>query len=90
MYRRTTGKIYEVSDDLCKVNVPIKLSYKDSNYVGSILGGSLFSATDPIFMIQLMNILGANYVVCDKAATIKFKRPAKENCYVNFILLRMK
>ena len=36
-------------------------------------------------MIQLMNILGNNYVVWDKAATTKFKKPAKETCYVDFI-----
>ena len=86
MYRRSTGRIYEVSDDLLEIKVRIKLSYKNSNYVGSIFGGSLFSATDPIFMIQLMNILGNDYVVWDKAASIKFKRPAKETCYVDFIL----
>lgn len=88
MYRRSTGRIVKVSDDLLQVNVRIKLSYKNSNYVGSIFGGSLFSATDPIFMIQLLNILDESYVVWDKAATIKFKRPAKENCYVDFIFTK--
>ncbi|APZ46965.1 DUF4442 domain-containing protein [Polaribacter reichenbachii] len=85
MYRRSTGKIIKVSDDLLNVKIQIKLSYKNSNYVGSIFGGSLFSATDPIFMIQLLNVLDTNYVVWDKAASIKFKRPAKETCYVDFI-----
>ncbi len=85
MYRRSTGRIINVSDDLLNVQIKIKLSYKNSNYVGSIFGGSLFSATDPIFMIQLLNILDKNYVVWDKAASIKFKRPAKETCYVDFI-----
>ncbi|WBX74990.1 DUF4442 domain-containing protein [Tenacibaculum ovolyticum] len=85
MYRRSTGKIIEVSDDLLDVKVKIPISYKNKNYVGSIFGGSLFSATDPIFMIQLMNILGNDYVVWDKSASIKFKRPAKENSYVDFI-----
>mgnify|MGYP003990368101 CR=1 FL=1 len=88
MYRRSTGRIYEVSDDLISVKVRIKLTYKNSNYVGSIFGGSLFSATDPIFMIQLINILDNNYVVWDKAATIQFKRPAKETCYVDFIFTK--
>ena len=85
MYRRSTGRIINVSDDLLNVQIKIKLSYKNSNYVGSIFGGSLFSATDPIFMIQLLNILDKNYVVWYKAASIKFKRPAKETCYVDFI-----
>lgn len=85
MYRRSTGRIIAVSDDLYSVTIRIKLSYKNSNYVGSIFGGSLFSATDPIFMIQLLNILDENYVVWDKAASIKFKRPARETCYADFI-----
>ncbi|PQJ80878.1 DUF4442 domain-containing protein [Polaribacter porphyrae] len=88
MYRRSTGKLYYVSDDLLTVKVKIKLSYKNSNYVGSIFGGSMLSATDPIFMVQLINILDNSYVVWDKAASIKFKRPAKETCYVEFIFTK--
>ena len=42
MYRRSTGRIFEVSDELLEVKVRIKLSYKNSNYVGSIFGGSYF------------------------------------------------
>ncbi|MDO5972591.1 YiiD C-terminal domain-containing protein [Flavivirga jejuensis] len=84
MYRRSTGKIIEVSEDLMYVKIKIPLSIKNKNYVGSIFGGSLFSATDPIYMIQLMHILGDHYIVWDKDATIKYKRPAKENVYAEF------
>lgn len=84
MYRRSTGRIIEVSDDIQEVKIKIRLSYKNSNYVGSIFGGSLFSATDPVYMVQLINILGNDYVVWDKESTIKFKRPAKETVYANF------
>lgn len=85
MYRRSTGSIMNVSDDLLTVKIKIPISYKNKNYVGTIFGGSLFSATDPIFMIQLMNILGKDYVVWDKSAEIRYKRPARENSYANFI-----
>ncbi len=85
MYRRSTGKVIEVSDDLHYVKVKIPISFKNRNYVGSIFGGSLFSATDPIYMIQLLNILGEDYVVWDKAATINYKRPARENVFAEFI-----
>ncbi len=84
MYRRSTGKVVEVSDDLLYVKVKIPISIKNKNFVGSIFGGSLFSATDPIYMIQLMNILKDDYIVWDKDATIKYKRPAKENVYAEF------
>ena len=85
MYRRTTGKVKYVSEDLMTINIKIPLSYKNSNYVGSMFGGSMTSATDPIFMVQLINILGDDYVVWDKEATIKFRRPVKETAYANFL-----
>lgn len=84
MYRRSTGRITSVTDDLLKVNIKIPLSWKNANYVGTIFGGSLFSATDPIYMVQLLNILDENYVVWDKSSEIKFRRPAKKAGYATF------
>ncbi|MGB0895990.1 MAG: DUF4442 domain-containing protein [Flavobacteriaceae bacterium] len=84
MYRRSVGKLVFVSKDLHNVHVHIPLNYKNRNYVGAIFGGSMFSATDPIYMIQLMNILGDDYVVWDKAADIKYKRPARETAHAHF------
>jgi len=86
MYRRSTGRLTYVSEDLKKVNIKIPISYKNRNYVGSVFGGSLLSATDPIYMIQLLNILDKEYVVWDKSASIRFKRPVKENGYANFVI----
>ena len=85
MYRRSSGKIQYVSDDLLKVRIKIPISLKNRNYAGSIFGGSLFSATDPIFMIQLIYKLGDDYIVWDKKSTIHFKRPAFETAFVDFI-----
>lgn len=84
MYRRTVGKILYVSDDLYEIRIKIPLNYKNSNYVGTIFGGSLFSATDPFYMTQILSILGDEYVVWDKESTIKFKRPAKETVFARF------
>ncbi|MES2862568.1 MAG: DUF4442 domain-containing protein [Bacteroidota bacterium] len=84
MYRRSCGKIIFASDDLHVVKIKIPLSYRNKNYVGSIFGGSLFAATDPIYMIQLMQILGKEYVVWDKKTDIRFKRPAYENAFATF------
>lgn len=84
MYKRSCGKIIFASEDLHVVKIKIPLSYKNRNYVGSIFGGSLFSATDPIYMIQLMQILGKDFVVWDKKTDIKFKRPAYENAFAKF------
>ncbi|WP_350285059.1 DUF4442 domain-containing protein [uncultured Croceitalea sp.] len=85
MYRRSTARIMETSEDLMFVKIKLPISYKNRNYVNSIFGGSMFSAVDPIPMVQLINLLDSNYVVWDKAANIRFKKPAKENLYAEFI-----
>ena len=45
------------------------------NYVGTHFGGSLYSMTDPWFMLMLMQKLGRGYIVWDKGARIDFKKP---------------
>ncbi len=85
MYRRSTAKIVEVSKDLLNIEVKLPISYKNKNYVGTIFGGSMFSAVDPIYMVQLINLLGDDYVVWDKSAQINFKRPANQDLYTRFI-----
>lgn len=84
MYRRTTARVVRISDDLKDVTIKVPISYKNKNFVGAIFGGSMFAATDPIYMIQLMQILGDDHVVWDKAATINYKRPAKEHLFCDF------
>ncbi len=85
MYKRSTAKITSVSDDLLNIKIKIPISYKNKNYVGSIFGGSMFSAVDPIPMVQLIIILDNKYIVWDKSAEIFFKIPAKENIYAKFM-----
>ena len=85
MYRRSTARIISMSKDLLYVQIKLPISYKNKNYVNSIFGGSLFSSVDPIPMVQLINIIGNDYVVWDKSAEIYFKKPAKENLFAEFI-----
>ncbi len=84
MYRRSTGRVVFASKDLMKVQIKLPISWKNRNYVDSIYGGSMFSAVDPMPMVQLINILGNDFVVWDKKAEINFKRPARENLYAQF------
>ena len=84
MYRRSTGRIQQVSPDLLNIEMKLPISIKNRNYVNSIFGGSMFSSVDPIPMVQLMNLIGDEYVVWDKSASIKFIKPAKEHLYADF------
>lgn len=66
------------------VQIKLPLNYKNRNYVNSIFGGSLFASVDPIPMVQLINIIGEDYVVWDKSAEVFFKRPAREDLFAEF------
>ncbi len=85
MYRRSTGRIISVSEDLLTIRVIVPISYKNRNYVNSIFGGSMFASVDPIPMVQLINLLGDDFVVWDRSAEIVFKRPAREDLYAEFL-----
>ncbi|MEL6557990.1 MAG: DUF4442 domain-containing protein [Bacteroidota bacterium] len=85
MYRRSTARIIAVSEDLKHIRIRLGISYKNRNYVNSIFGGSMFSAVDPIPMVQLIQLIGDDYVVWDKSAEINFRRPAREDLYADFI-----
>ena len=63
--------------DLKSVDVELKLRFWNRNYVGTHYGGSLYSMTDPFYMLMLMNNLGPGYIVWDKAAAIRFRKPGK-------------
>ncbi|MEM8762563.1 MAG: DUF4442 domain-containing protein [Bacteroidota bacterium] len=84
MYRRSTARVTHVDKDLKSIRVKLPISYKNRNYVSSIFGGSMFSAVDPFPMVQLINLLGDDYVVWDKSAKIIFKRPAYEKLFATF------
>ena len=44
-----------------------------------MFGGSLYASVDPFYMIMLIRNLGSEYIVWDKAATIRFKKPGKSS-----------
>jgi len=72
--------------DLRSVDVEMKLRLWNRNYVGTHYGGSLYSMTDPFYMLMLMNNLGPGYIVWDKAANIRFRKPGKGRVRAEFRL----
>ncbi len=80
------GGVTYISEDWRDVSVKIPLSWRTRNYVGTIYGGSIYGAVDPIYMLMLIRILGPEYVIWDKAAAIRFKKPGKSTLYADFAL----
>ncbi len=68
------------------VDVEMKLRAWNRNYVGTHYGGSLYSMTDPFYMLMLMENLGREYIVWDKAASIRFRKPGKGKVKAEFRL----
>lgn len=59
------------------VDVEMRLTRWNRNFVGTQYGGSLYSMTDPFYMVMLIQNLGPGYVVWDKSASIRFRRPGR-------------
>lgn len=74
-FRGTGGKVTRIAPDWSEMVVQVPLSRRTRNYVGTIFGGSLYAAVDPHFMFMLMHRLGPGYLVWDKAASIRFRKP---------------
>jgi len=66
-------RLIDEENIIFKVSMPLR--FYNRNYVGVHFGGSLYSMADPFLMLILMRKLGKEYIVWDKEANIKFKRP---------------
>jgi hypothetical protein len=85
-FRGTGARITYISGDYREVHVRLRLNWRTRNYVGTIFGGSLYGAVDPHYMIMLIKILGPDYIVWDKASTIRFKKPGRGTLYAKFVI----
>jgi acyl-coenzyme A thioesterase PaaI-like protein len=85
-YRGTGAAIDYSAEDWREVRIRLPLNRRSRNYVGTIFGGSMYGAIDPIYMIMLIKILGPEFVVWDKAATIRFRRPGRSTLFATFRL----
>jgi hypothetical protein len=85
-YRGTGGWIEYVARDFREVRLRLPLSWRTRNYVGTLFGGSLYGAVDPVYMLMLIKTLGPEYIVWDKAASIRFRRPGRATLFARFTL----
>ncbi|MEQ1722531.1 MAG: DUF4442 domain-containing protein [Pseudobdellovibrio sp.] len=79
-------KIDHVSNDLMHVKMLLKKRFWNRNIVGTQYGGSIYSMTDPIYMAMLLHHLQQDYIVWDKSAAVKFRKPGKSNLIADFKL----
>jgi Domain of unknown function (DUF4442) len=79
-------RVKRISSDMKAIDVEMKLRWWNANYVGTHFGGSLFAITDAFYMLMLMANLGRDYIVWDKAASIRYRKPGRSTVRVEFRL----
>ncbi len=85
-YWGTGITVKKISPNYREVIIQMKQKWYNGNYVKTHFGGSLYSMTDPFFMLMMMNILGSGYIVWDKSATINFVKPGTGTVTANFLI----
>jgi hypothetical protein len=79
-------RVKHVAPDMQSIDVEMRLRWWNANYVGTHFGGSLFAMTDAFYMLMLMANLGRDYIVWDKAATIRYRKPGRGTVRAEFRL----
>lgn len=85
-YWATGARIQYIANDFREIRVRLPLSLRTRNYVGTLFGGSMYAAVDPVYMLMLIHTLGPEYVVWDKSASIRFRKPGRSTLFARFAL----
>lgn len=85
-YRATGARVVAIDADLLRAVVRLPLRRRTRNGAGTLFGGALYAATDPIFALLLAARLGPDYIVWDKAAAIRYRRPGRTALSAEFVV----
>jgi len=75
-----------MTDDFREAEAELRLGWLNRNFAGAHFGGSLFAMTDAFYILMLMQNLGPQYYVWDKAASIEYLAPARGTVTARFSL----
>lgn len=76
-YWGTGISVADVTRDFRRMTVHMKRRFYNANAFGTHFGGSLYSMCDPHYALLLAALLGPDYVIWDKAASIDFIKPGR-------------
>ncbi|WP_223668746.1 DUF4442 domain-containing protein [Kangiella shandongensis] len=77
-------RVTELADDWSFAKARLRKRWYNRNYVNTHYGGSLFSMTDPFYMLLFLHQMGRDYVVWDKKSEIKFIKPGRKDVFAEF------
>ncbi|MBK8659484.1 MAG: DUF4442 domain-containing protein [Bacteroidetes bacterium] len=80
------GRVEFIAGDFRELHVSLKLNIRTRNRVGTVFGGSIYSSVDPYYMLLFMEVLGKEYIVWDKGASVRFVRPITDKVKCRFLI----
>ena len=78
--------VTRLDDDYRHARVELRMRPWNRNYVRTHFGGSLFAMTDPFWMLLVMQSIGRDHLVWDRAGTIDFLKPGRGTVHACFDL----
>lgn len=76
-YRRSGARVTYIDESLLEVRIRLPLNRATRNLNGTIYGGSIYAAVDPLHAVMLVTRLGPGYQVWTKEARVQFKRQGR-------------
>jgi acyl-coenzyme A thioesterase PaaI-like protein len=79
-------RVMSLDDAYTEARVVLRLRPWNRNYVRTQFGGNLFAMADPFWMLLIIQHLGKDHFVWDKAGAIDFVAPGRADVYAHFKL----
>lgn len=80
-FRATGARVIYISEDMRKLRIKLPLNFRTRNIHGTLFGGAMYAATDPLYAILVKLALGPGFVVWDKSGAIRYKKPGRSTLY---------
>jgi acyl-coenzyme A thioesterase PaaI-like protein len=80
-FRGTGAKVIHIAEDLRTIRIKLPLNWRTRNIYGTLFGGAMYAATDPLYAILIKVGLGRGYIVWDKAGSIRYRKPGRTALY---------
>lgn len=82
-FRRTGAHVVFMAEDMLEIKVRVPLNRATRNLHGTIYGGAMYAAVDPLHAVIVAAHLGPDYHVWMKSARIDFKRPGRSDLFAH-------
>ena len=82
-YRQSGARVVRISEDFREITVRLPLNRLTRNLHGTIYGGAMYAAVDPLHAVIVAKHLGRDFHVWMKSAQIDFKRPGRGDLFAH-------